>query len=141
MKNIVCNNIYMKDIVTYGVIFNLYYEGVAATEMKNGGKSDIRPVDETTPEFRDFSFSNITCAGAKQAIFINGLPEMPVRNVSFSNCSFTAETGVEVNCAEGVVFERVYVNGKEMSRLASLARHDKRAAVISTGAQRSGEIQ
>ena len=97
VRNIVCKNIYMKDIVTYGVIFNLYYEGVAATEMKEGVGADIRPVDETTPEFRDFCFSGITCAGAKQAIYINGLPEMPVKNVSFDNCRFFAATGVEVN--------------------------------------------
>ena len=114
VKDIVCRNIYMKDIVTYGVIFNLYYEGVAATEMKNGGQPDIRPVDETTPEFRNFSFSGITCAGAKQAIFINGLPEMPVRNVSFSDCRFTAQKGVEVNYAENVTFSEVYVNGEKL---------------------------
>lgn len=112
VKDIVCNNIYMKDIVTYGVIFNLYYEGVAATEMKEGGKSDLRPVDETTPEFRDFSFSNITCAGAKQAIFINGLPEMPVRNVAFRRCRFTADKGAEVNYAEDVTFDNVVINGE-----------------------------
>ena len=114
VKDIVCRNIYMKDIVTYGVIFNLYYEGVAATEMKNGGQPDIRPVDETTPEFRNFSFSGITCAGAKQAIFINGLPEMPVRNVSFSDCRFTAQNGVEVNYAENVTFSEVFVNGEKL---------------------------
>ena len=114
VKDIVCRNIYMKDIVTYGVIFNLYYEGVAATEMKNGGQPDIRPVDETTPEFRNFSFSGITCAGAKQAIFINGLPEMPVRNVSFSDCRFTAQKGVEVNYAENVTFSEVFVNGEKL---------------------------
>ena len=55
VHNVVCSDIYMKDIVTYGVIFNLYYEGVSATEMKAKGASDIRPVDETTPEFCDFS--------------------------------------------------------------------------------------
>ena len=114
VKDIVCRNIYMKDIVTYGVIFNLYYEGVAATDMKNGGQPDIRPVDETTPEFRNFSFSGITCAGAKQAIFINGLPEMPVRNVSFSDCRFTAQKGVEVNYAENVTFSEVFVNGEKL---------------------------
>ena len=114
VRNIVCQNIYMKDIVTYGVIFNLYYEGVAATEMKEGAQSDIRPVDETTPEFRDFSFSGITCAGARQAIYINGLPEMPVRNVVFENCRFTSEKGVEVNYAERIDFNNVYVNGEAL---------------------------
>ena len=151
VRNVVCSDIYMKDIVTYGVIFNLYYEGVSATEMKARGTSDIRPVDETTPEFCDLSFSGITCAGAGQAIYINGLPEMPVRGVSFENCRFTATKGVEVNYAEGVAFDKVFINGEEMSRLAPLARHDNNtvisrvesplgSSVISTGAKRSGEI-
>ena len=114
VRNILCQNIQMKDIVTYGVLFNLYYEGVAATEMKGGGKADLRPVDETTPEFRDFVFTGITCAGANQAIYINGLPEMPVKNVDFRYCRFTADKGVEVNFAEKVRFEEVYINGETL---------------------------
>ena len=114
VRNVYCSDIYMKDIVTYGVIFNLYYEGVSATEMKAKGTSDIRPVDETTPEFCDFGFSGITCLGAKQAIYINGLPEMPVRRVSFSNCTFTAQSAVEVNFAEDVNFSNVFVNGEQL---------------------------
>ena len=125
VRNIVCQNIYMKDIVTYGVIFNLYYEGVAATEMKGSAVGDIQPVDETTPEFRDIIISDVTCAGARQAIFINGLPEMPVKNVIFRNSTFAADKSVEVNYAEDVNFHEVYVND---------------APVISTGAKRSGEI-
>ena len=104
----------MKDIVTYGVVFNLYYEGKSESEKNGGAKSDVRPVDETTPEFRDFTLIGITCAGAAQAIFINGLPEMPVRNVTISDCRFTAQKGVEVNYAENVTFNRVYVNGEKL---------------------------
>ena len=114
VKNVICQNIYMKDIVTYGVVFNLYYEGKSESEKNGGAKSDVRPVDETTPEFRDFTLIGITCAGAAQAIFINGLPEMPVRNVTFSDCRFTAQKGVEVNYAENVTFNRVYVNGESV---------------------------
>ena len=62
-------------------------------------------------EFRDFHFSDITCVGADQAIFVNGLPEMPVRNVAFSNSAFTAAKGVETHYSENVTFENVTVNG------------------------------
>ena len=114
VKDIWCDHIYMKDIVTYGVIFNLYYMGVAATEMAKDGNSDVQPVDETTPEFRDFHFSDITCAGAEQAVFVNGLPEMPVRNVAFSDSRFTADKGVETHYSENVTFENVIVNGTKL---------------------------
>ena len=114
VKDIWCDHIYMKDIVTYGIVFNLYYAGVAATEMSKDGTDDIQPVDETTPEFRDFHFSDITCAGADQAVFVNGLPEMPVRNLAVSNSTFTANKGAEIHFAENVTYENVTVNGEKI---------------------------
>ena len=104
----------MKDIVTYGVIFNLYYAGVAATELAKDGKADLQPVDETTPEFRGFRFSDIVCQGAQQAVFINGLPELPVRDIAFEGCTFASDKGAEVNFAENVTFRDVTVNGEAL---------------------------
>ena len=114
VKDIWCRDIFMKDIVTYGVIFNLYYAGVAATDMPEGRTEPIVEVDETTPEFRDITISGVTCSGAKQAIFINGLPELPVRGIHFSDCTFSASKGAEVNFAEDVTFENVTVNGNKI---------------------------
>ncbi|MBO4536207.1 MAG: right-handed parallel beta-helix repeat-containing protein, partial [Bacteroidales bacterium] len=114
VKDIWCDHIYMKDIVSYGVIFNLYYAGVAATDLDADAKSDIQPVDETTPEFRDLHFADIVCSGADQAVFINGLPELPVRNVDFRACTFTAKKDSEIHFAENIVFDHVTVNGKSL---------------------------
>ena len=105
VKDIWCDHIYMKDIVTYGVIFNLYYAGVAATEMQDGVVEPVVAVDETTPEFRDCHFADITCAGAAQSVYINGLPELPIRNLDFKRCTFTADKDAEVHYAENVTFE------------------------------------
>ena len=114
VKDIWCDHIYMKDIVTYGIVFNLYYMGVAATEMSKDGTDDIQPVDETTPEFRDFHFSDILCAGADQAIFVNGLPEMPVKNLAVRDSKFTARKGAECHFYENVTFDNVIVNGEKL---------------------------
>ena len=114
VKDIWCERIYMKDIVSYGVIFNLYYAGVSATDMNKDATSDIQPVDETTPEFRDVHFSDICCAGAAQAIFINGLPELPVSGISFNDCSFTAAKGVECNFSKDITFDNVSINGEQV---------------------------
>lgn len=114
VKDIWCEDIYMKDIVTYGVIFNLYYAGVAATDLKEGGEPDILPVDETTPEFRDMHFSGIVCSGAKQAIYINGLPELPISGLDFHSSTFTAKKGAEVHFAKDITFDNVTVNGKQI---------------------------
>ena len=119
--------------------FNLYYAGVAATERTSSGEkgafavaknradapanatlspaegaADLPPVDETTPEFRDIHVEGRVCAGAKQAIYINGLPELPLRNVDFSNSVFTAAKGLEMHNTENVTFVNVTVNGEEL---------------------------
>ncbi len=113
VENIWCEGITMKDIVTYGVIFNLYYEGVAATDISGEVKEDLRPVDETTPEFRNFHFKDILCSGARQSVFINGLPELPVRGIEFKDCLFSSAKGREVHYAEDVTFENVTEEVKE----------------------------
>ena len=115
----------MKDIVAEAVTFNLYYAGVAATERKADApanatlspaeaSADLPKVDETTPEFRDIHFEGLVCAGAKQAIYINGLPELPLKNVDFSNSVFTATKGVEMLNTNNVTFVNVTVNGEQL---------------------------
>ena len=114
VKDIWCDHIYMKDIVTYAVIFNLYYAGVAATELAEGQAEPVVVADETTPEFRDMHFSDILCSGARQAIYINGLPEKPVRGISFANSTFFSDEDASVEYAEEVTFSNVNVNGKSL---------------------------
>ena len=143
VRNIWCDSIYMKDIVAEAVTFNLYYAGVAATERtaaptgtapdvpgngtisaksaqnapdvpETGTISALPAVDETTPEFRDLHFSNIICSGAKQAIYINGLPELPLNGVSFTDCRFNAAKGLEMHNEQGTTFENVMINGEQV---------------------------
>ena len=115
VKDIWCRNIYMKDIVAEAVTFNLYYAGVAATERADApSEASLPPVDETTPEFRDLHFEGLVCAGAKQAIYINGLPELPLRNVDFKGSVFTAKKDVEIHNAENITFDNVVVNGEQL---------------------------
>ncbi len=102
VKDIWCDNIYMKDIVNYGIIFNLHYAGVAASELVDGQVEPIFQVDETTPSFHDIHISNVSLAGPCQAVYINGLPEMPVRNVDFKNFNYVTAKAPEVHYAENI---------------------------------------
>ncbi len=114
VKDIWCQDIFMKDIVSYGVIFNLYYAGVAASDMQDGVVEPMVSVDETTPEMRDIHFDGIVCSGARQAIYINGLPELPLSGLSFSNSCFIAEKGLEKHNCTLVTFDNVTINGSEI---------------------------
>ena len=102
VKDIWCDNIYMKDIVNYGIIFNLHYAGVAASELADGQVEPAFTVDETTPSFHDIHISNVSLAGPCQAVYINGLPEMPVRNVDFKNFNYVTAKAPEVHYAENI---------------------------------------
>jgi len=116
VRDIWADHIYMKDIAAEAVAFNLYYSGVSATEraaqQAAPSEETLPAVDETTPQFRDFHFSNLLCSGAKKAIYINGLPELPLENVAFHDCEFTASKGVEVQGARNITYQNVTVNGK-----------------------------
>lgn len=109
VRNIWADHIYMQGILNYGVIFNLYYAGVAsgAARKDNAEQEPLVAVDETTPSFHDIHFSDIVCAGAGQSIYINGLPEMPVRDIDFTDCLFVADKGIEQHHAENIRFNNV----------------------------------
>ena len=95
VENIFIRDISMTDIKVDAIIFNLYYGGQSVVEMMESGKKannvDAKPVDETTPQFRDIHIENIICQGAGRAMFFNGLPEMPIENIDLKNICITAK--------------------------------------------------
>ena len=117
VENIWIDNIHMVDILAEAVLFNLYYKGMSAATMqlKGGGhkvSEETFPVDNTTPVFRNFHISNIICDGAKKAIYINGLPEMPLENVVFKDCVIAAQTGADLHHCRNIDFVNVQIHQK-----------------------------
>jgi DNA sulfur modification protein DndE len=60
---------------------------------------EFQPVNEATPQFRDFYIKDIVCKGAETGIFVRGLPEMNIRNIAMENISIQSKKGFE--CTEG----------------------------------------
>ncbi len=105
------SDIYIEDIGMSGikgdaVTFNLYYGGA------NAGNNTAEKVeaDETTPSFRDITIKNVVCKGAKQAAYFNGLPEMPIRNITVSNSVFESESGFTLNHIHGLTLDNVQID-------------------------------
>jgi len=100
VENIWFNDILMTNIPTQAVSFNLYYGGLSVSEMLAEGKrvettvGEIPPVTEETPHFRNITLSNIICRGAQQALYLQGLPELNLENVTIENMDVTAENGL-----------------------------------------------
>jgi polygalacturonase len=122
------SNIVMQDVLSAFTITTFY-----AGSDKPG---DVFPLNEGTPRFRDFVFSNITARGSKTAGQITGLKELPVEDILFSNVRIQAETGFTVTNAKNIFFRDTIIDtetgpaltvvnstGLDTSRLITLRPH------------------
>jgi polygalacturonase len=107
VENIYIQDIRMKDIPSDAVLFTMYYE--YGEPVGEDDKKDIPAVTEGTPRFQNIYMKNILCDGAKRAVYMEGLPEMAVRNINLENVSITAQTGVTCIEADGVKFKNVKI--------------------------------
>lgn len=124
VENIWIDRISMIDIVTDPVTFNLYYGGKSAVEVLESGEkvpAAVEPmlVDETTPCFRGIHISNLTCAGARRALFFNGIPEMPIRDISLKNVHITSKLGAEFIYSEDITLENVTILPEQGERMTT----------------------
>jgi hypothetical protein len=93
----------MFDIQGDAITFDLYYGGKSVIEVLESGEKvnniEPKPVDETTPEFRNIDIENIICRDARRAMFFNGLPEKPIMNITLKDIYITAENDMDFfNC-------------------------------------------
>lgn len=115
VEGIYIHNINMIDIPHEALLFDLFYGGKAAgeeTEEDLAGrmKASIPPVTIETPAFRDIHITNITCRNIGRAMFFNGLPEMPIRNVHVKDVVVTnAKQGIVISQAENVSIENARI--------------------------------
>ncbi|MFT4094809.1 MAG: glycoside hydrolase family 28 protein [Niabella sp.] len=116
VENIFINNISMKDIPGEAILFDLYYMAKDPVplhgEQRELPKVEVRPVDETTPSFRNIHISNVYCNGAKKAAFIRGLPEMHVKDITIENSVFQSDAGLDIQEATNISFNNVKVFSK-----------------------------
>jgi hypothetical protein len=75
--------------------------------------TDLFPVNDGTPVFRDFHFTNITARGSKTAGEITGLKEMPIGTITFSGVHIQAQTGMRITNAKDVTFTDSKIEPKE----------------------------
>lgn len=110
VEKIYISNLRMMDIAGDAINFNLYYGGKAPLdETADTPEMFAPPVTEKTPQFRDIHMENIVCRGVRKAIVLQGLPEMPIRDISLKEVAIASEAGVFVTDAEGIHFQDVRV--------------------------------
>ncbi|MFH6998766.1 glycoside hydrolase family 28 protein [Flavobacterium sp. FlaQc-57] len=106
VENIFISDIFMTDIPSQAISFDLYYGGKSIAETLAEGGNTVStkavPVNEETPQFKNISIKNITIKGAQQAVFLQGLPEMNLENIEITNLIAKAEKGFSIIDANGI---------------------------------------
>lgn len=101
VENIYINNINMLDIATEPLLFDLYY-GVKSEDP-------IPMADITTPIFRNFFIKNVIAKKVNRAMFVNGLPEMNIRNIHIENVIISSDIGAEISEVDGLFFKNIKI--------------------------------
>jgi polygalacturonase len=105
VKDIYISNIYMKDIVNEAILFDTYYE-------ESQRETEPQPVTDKTPVFEKFYIDSLYCNGARQAVRVAGLPEMPIKDITISNTEISADRGFSSEFASGFTLSNVGIMPK-----------------------------
>lgn len=128
VENIFIENIYMKDIPGDAILFDMYYMGKdpvpMAGEERALPKVEMKPVDESTPVFRDFYIGKVYCSGAEKGVFIRGLPEMHVKNIVLENMVLQAKKGLDLQEASGITFRNIAILSRETNPVVDIIQSD-----------------
>ena len=104
VTHIFCENIYMKDILTDAILFDVSYEDKAVSVA-----SSMKKEQEKIPDFDGFYFKNIFVDNAKSACRISAMDNSVVRNLTLKNSVMNTTEGFVADCAEGIVIDNVNI--------------------------------
>lgn len=114
VEDIYIKNISMHNIVNEAILFDMYYMSKAGSTL---GLKEFPPVTEGTPQFRNFYVSNVSCNGAKEAIFVRGLPEMSIKGIHLENMVFKTNKGAELIEAQDISLKNITMNVTDTKQL------------------------
>jgi polygalacturonase len=103
VENIRVSNIVMRNILREAILMDLKYSNMPQ-----------EPVSERTPVFRNIHISDMTATGVKIPIYIRGLEEAPISDITLNNINIDGKQKSEfINC-EKIKLKDVIVNGEEL---------------------------
>lgn len=108
VENITIQDIVMTDIATDAIQFDLFYSSSAPSPEQSLLLPAVA-VSEETPRFERIDIHHVVCRGARSAIYMLGLPEMPIRQVKMKDVVISASTGGTIVNAEQIVLSNVAI--------------------------------
>jgi hypothetical protein len=111
----------MINIPAQAISFDLFYGGKSASEALDEGVTNketaIPAVSVETPQFKNITIRDINCKGALQGIFLKGLPEMNLENITFENIRMESNIGLTCEDANGIKIRNLSLSAKKMPLL------------------------
>jgi polygalacturonase len=110
VRNLSYHDITMTNVQMPVLIYSYYKTAGSAGKISHitpaqAAAVAVEPVTDTTPVWRDITFSNITAAATVAGGTIWGRPEMLVSNVSFVHVDITAPGSFNIYNARGIRFQ------------------------------------
>lgn len=99
----------MKDIAGEAISFQLFY-GLSPKDLVN---VEIPPITEETPQFRDIQIHDVICFGARMAVQVKGLPELPLEELHIERLTVRSKTGIVCQNVMNSSFSQIRLCGTE----------------------------
>jgi polygalacturonase len=113
VENIWMSNIDMINIPAQVIGFNMFYEGNSPIIEEDQSADDEKrvekqiPVTDETPVFRNVFFKNISAVDSYEALSLNGLSEMNLKNIVIEDSNFDTKKALTIVDADGIVLKNV----------------------------------
>jgi polygalacturonase len=118
LQNVTYENLTMNAVKNPVYIIDWYPERNAP---KDPATEKPEPLGSLTPLNQNITIRNVTATNCPTAGTIRGLPEAPVTNLTFSNVTISAKSGMKITFAKGVRFEHSKLTIEKGPRLASFS--------------------
>ena len=113
VSNIFIDHIFMKDIETDAVIFNLKYSDDAAVKNKGAIKNA-----RYMPNFTGIHINHVVCDDAQAAFVVNGSVIPMVRNITVKNSVFHTKYGISSILSDSITFDHCTFTVKKKPAVA-----------------------
>ncbi|HEY1662630.1 MAG TPA: glycosyl hydrolase family 28 protein [Verrucomicrobiae bacterium] len=97
----------VEDIVASN--FQLYNVQDAIILSMNYVKTPVEPLSERTPLFRNIHIDHVTATGSRSCCIIEGLAELPIQNVTFTDMDLSGTNGVSCSYAKNITFNNAHI--------------------------------
>ncbi|WP_313101385.1 glycoside hydrolase family 28 protein [Epilithonimonas sp.] len=115
VENIWISNVDMTGIPAQVIGFNMFYEGNSPIIEEDQNADDEKrvvkdiAVTEETPIFRNVFFKNITASNSYEALSLNGLSEMNLKNIIVEDSYFDTKKALTIVDADGITLKNVKI--------------------------------